>query len=137
MLLSILLPHLEHDADVLRDLESLPAGEGEDFVVVQDAVKVLGPLWINVSVEDDPVPAGLLPALICQYLGRKKKFLSRGASLREQNPQKQNLRNYYTPIPETWTGGVMRKTSLQNPHPAGLVFKLAFLGLWCVGFFLL
>lgn len=39
-----------------RQTEPLPVGEGEELVVVQDAVLVLHPLRVHVPIKDDPLP---------------------------------------------------------------------------------
>lgn len=60
--------YLEHDADVVRDLQPFTAGQGKNFVVVEHAVEVLGPVRVDISVEDDPVPPRLFAAFVRQHL---------------------------------------------------------------------
>mmetsp|Transcript_110735 Transcript_110735/g.352711 ORF Transcript_110735/g.352711 Transcript_110735/m.352711 type:complete len:877 (-) Transcript_110735:5495-8125(-) len=54
--------HLEHDADIRRDRETLAVRQGQQLVVVKDRVQVLGPLGINVAVEHDPLTPVFLAA---------------------------------------------------------------------------
>ncbi|KAH6607744.1 hypothetical protein Trco_004057 [Trichoderma cornu-damae] len=59
---------LEHDSDVGRQVEALSVGQGEQLVVVEDAVQVLDPLGVDVAVEDDPVSLGVLAAEVVDDL---------------------------------------------------------------------
>ena len=47
-----------------RDGQTLPVGQSEQFVVIEDRVEVLHPLRVNVSIKDDPLAFPYLPSNI-------------------------------------------------------------------------
>ncbi|CAN7979471.1 unnamed protein product, partial [Ixodes pacificus] len=59
-------PHLrkQGQSHVGGQAEALPVGQGEQLVVVQDAVEVLHPLRVHVPIKDDPLPLVDLPTHI-------------------------------------------------------------------------
>ena len=44
----------ENEVDVACKLDALSAGKSEEPVVIKDTVEGLDPLWINISVTDNP-----------------------------------------------------------------------------------
>ncbi len=62
--------HLEHDAHVARDGQSLTVRQREQLVHVQHAVQVLHPLRVHVAVKYNPLALVQLPTDIVNNLAQ-------------------------------------------------------------------
>lgn len=47
--------NLKHDADIGWDGEALTIWQGKKLVIIQHRVEVLHPLWVYISVKDNPL----------------------------------------------------------------------------------
>ena len=53
-----LLSGILHTTHICWNAKTFTVGQGEKFVVVQHRVQVLHPLWVHVTIKDDPLSLG-------------------------------------------------------------------------------
>mmetsp|Transcript_40202 Transcript_40202/g.45967 ORF Transcript_40202/g.45967 Transcript_40202/m.45967 type:complete len:475 (-) Transcript_40202:626-2050(-) len=61
---------LKHNSDVRRDRKTLTTGQCQQFVIIEDGIKILGPFGVDITIEDDPMTFAALTSNIVENLSQ-------------------------------------------------------------------